>query len=1207
MNKLMGGCPDCSPAISSKRDSLRRARQSASSFSALLALAILAASANAQSKNPAGSPATAAPSENRAPVETHGATTDDIITLSPFTVDTQKDKGFMAVNAGTATKLGIDMKDMAAPYSVMTGEFIKTMGITDIRSAVFWSTGGSQVFDGQGSDPFGLTGGGTSTTSTMYSIRGVTLNAGQQRNFFLTGGFGDAYNIDRIDFGRGPNAVLFNVGANSVLGGGISTQGKRARLDKNFVTIGALVGSWDYYRGTIDVNHVLSDRLALRLNLLEQKRNGWMQDEFENRQGVSLAGTYKLTKKTEIRAEVINDRMQRATTPFPYFDRLSGWNGTTYFSGPVSDQILNGQAPTANGTLLATGRGSGGSSEGVDRISSPRYIYDPSTNMVENWIHTGITRRGDANEWVPLYLGNTVWSRNGNTAILPFGNSNSASAGNRTPGVNENGNEAAFLDMIDLPSNRFDRQIANSKFRVPDRRFSAMPDMPLYTQNLKDANIAITHSFSDDLFLEVAADYNRQYEYSSTGHLNLRFGYIDINQTKPDGTPNPNFLKAYSESNPIVNYRDMQNWGVRGNLGYVLNAGVWGHYTFNLAATMSGRVSDSRSKGLSTGFSDALPAAFNRSSTLADPRQWHAGNNLIWVRYYWDGSDRPSYFDINPTSAFNRVPTTTGSGASAVTTYATSTTPMQTRWVLTDWARREETDKALTFAFAGRYFGDKLIITPGLRWDRTTTYIRNRPTDWGFLPDNPLWDGVTLSDAYWRPDAPSDWKSYLIGSRPTIAGVNDVNRRNPAADDKRYRNDYNNPKSHYKVLNKTVGTTYHLFSWAALKLSYGESYLPGGLARFNLKGEDAGPEQGKAYEAAVTFNFFGDNLAITPRYYHNLQLNRLGFPVGAIDSLMGRRAWDDSNSSGRNPFGFTNVLGSDVFSTKNDGYELELAGNITRGWRMMANFGTAQATDRAGRFPATAAYVNGRADEFRQVLEAAGGMLDTTQKPVNAGHAVTAAPGLAVANPAITSAMIQAAGGDPNVRTGAVNDYNNIWVQYDNMLLTQNVETIGNKYMRINIYTDYTVQTGKLKGLSVGLGWQYSDQVVAGYYSAQTIANPNYNSALPVSSTNLQYIDDPNVGINTPVYAKRPAEFTMTIGYTHRLPRSWHVVGDKQFSVQLTIRNLTNRRSTFYQDDGIVNRPPGGDSSLGYRETVVNRVALYERPINFELSSTITF
>ncbi|HEU5080954.1 MAG TPA: TonB-dependent receptor plug domain-containing protein [Opitutaceae bacterium] len=1174
-----------------------------SSLLAVAAITVPAVTVHAQVKgpnDPSASPTSATSSSGK----------EDLIELSPFNVNTEKDRGFMAVNAGTATKLGVDMKDLAAPYSVMTGEFIKTMGITDIRSAVYWSTGGSQVFDGQGSDPFGLNGGGTSTTSTMYSIRGVTLNAGQQRNFFLTGGLGDTYNIERIDFGRGPNAVLFNVGANSVLGGGISTQGKRARLDRNFTTVGFIVGSWDYYRGTVDTNQVLNDRLAVRLNLMGQKKNGWMQDEFENRQGITLAGTYKITSKTELRAEVISDRTQRATVPFPYFDNLSGWNGSTVFNGPVSDQVLNGLVATANGTTLATGRGPAGSSEGVDRQSTRLYVYDPLTNTVQDWIHTGITRRGDVNEWTPIYFGDTVWSRNGNANILPIGNSNGSSAGNRTPGVNENGNVASFLDTIDLPSNRFDRQVANSKFQVPSRQFSAMPDMPLFTQNLKDANLALTHSFTDDLFLEVAGDFNTMNEYSSNSHLNLRFGYIDINQTLPNGAPNPNFLKAYSQSNATVNYRQFDNWGVRANLGWVKNLGIWGNYTFNLAAALSGRESDSRTKVLSVGLSDPLPAEFNHPAGVNDPRQWHAGNELITIRNYWDGSYHPSFFDIKPTSLFERTPTTTGSGAAATTTYTTSSTPIEPRWVLSDWARREETTRSLILAFAGRYFGDRLIVMPGVRNDRQSTYIRNRPANWGDLPDDPQWDGVTLDDNYWRPDAPTDWTSYLIGNRPTLGGANDVNRANPAANDKRYRGDYNNPKSTYNVWNKTLGITYHALSWAAVKLNYGESYLPGAVARYTLDGHDAGPEEGKAYEAAVTFNFFSGNLAITPRYYHNLQLNRLGFLPGnpnAIDSLMGRRAWNDSNSTGRNPFGFSNVLGSDTFSTKNDGTELEVAGNITRGWRLMANFGTAQATDRAGRLPNTPAYVLGRVDEYRQVLEAAGGIIDTTRKPVNGGHTIDAAPGVAIANPAITNAMIQAAGGDTNVRTGAVNDYNKIWTDYDNLLLQQKTETIGNKYMRINVYTDYTIQTGASKGLSVGLGWQYSDQVVAGYYSAQTIANPNYNPNLPVSLTNLQYVDDPSVDINTPVYAKRPSEFTLTVGYARKLPKGWGMFANKEASLQLTVHNLTNQKNTFYQDDGIANRPPGGDPNLGYRETVVNRVALYQRPINFELQASLTF
>jgi hypothetical protein len=71
----------------------------------------------------------------------------DVFVLNPFEVNVEKDDGFMATNAGTATKLGIDLKDLAAPYSVMTAEFIKAMGIIDLSEAALWTTNGAPVYD----------------------------------------------------------------------------------------------------------------------------------------------------------------------------------------------------------------------------------------------------------------------------------------------------------------------------------------------------------------------------------------------------------------------------------------------------------------------------------------------------------------------------------------------------------------------------------------------------------------------------------------------------------------------------------------------------------------------------------------------------------------------------------------------------------------------------------------------------------------------------------------------------------------------------------------------------------------------------------------------------------------------------------------------------------------------------------------------------
>ncbi|PTY04989.1 hypothetical protein DB347_20075 [Opitutaceae bacterium EW11] len=1122
---------------------------------------------------------------------------DGTITMAAFEVNTDRDKGFVATNAGSATKLGLDLKEMAAPYSVMTGQFIQTIGITDLQQAAMWATNGAPVLDGQGADLFG--GSSVSTPSSMYFTRGVILNAGQQRNFFLTGGLSDTYNVERIDFGRGPNAVFFNVGANDALGGGISTVGKRARTDRNFETLSATTGSFDYYRGTLDANRVLSDKLAVRLNLVAQTKGGWLNDQFEDKRGITFAATYKLGERTELNVEVLQDKDKRARVPIPYMDNLSGWNGKTVFDAPITLSQINGKSPLSDGSLLTEQ----GSPQGVWRQGSNDYVYDPATNTVMNWIYSGSTRRGDENPSVPVYFGDVVWTRGGNGELLPLGNAG-ASGGNLTPAANsQGGGQDAFYDMINLPSNRFDRQVANSHFVVPDKRFSAMPKTPLFEQTTTDANLRLAHQVGDSLFLEISGDVNRVKETSSASHLGFRIGYIDINKNLPNGQPNPHFLDAYSESDDTFNHRTIDNWGVRAVAGYVKDLGKWGNYTFNTSVSANGRT--------------VMYDQMTRSMGLAaDPREWHAGNQKLRLRYYWQGDTSRPWGDVSPTSVVERTASTDGN------TITTSTLSAHPRWVLQNWEKREESTTSGIFAFAARYFDNRLIVSPGLRLDHQTAYLRQKPTSWGFLPVDANWDGMTLDDRYWRPDAPSDWKtlSYTpknadgtpksstpvpaFGSRPTIGGVNDVNPADPLYAKDRFRGDYNNPRWSKNILTKTAGVTVFPVRWAAVKLNYGTAYKPADTGRFTLVGDDADPETGVAYEAAVTFSLFQDRLSFTPRYYFNRKDNRLGDPptTTPFNDLMGRRPWNDPNPSSRNSFGYTNVLGGDYFSTKNDGVEFEVAGEIVRGWRLMGNFGTAQLVDY-NRWKNTRAYILSRKNEMLEVLKAAGGAIDTTQRPTNAGHDIADAPGVAIADPNVTDAMITAAHGDTNVRYNAVQNYNNIWVQYDNINLLK--DTVGLKRMKINIYTDYTFQTGTLKGLRLGLGWQYVDQDRAGYRSGDTVANPNFDASKPVSSTNRPWMDDAAVDINTPIWTKRPSEFMASVGYTMRLHSRWRVIEGKELELQLNVHNLLNSRNTYYQDDGVALRPPDGDYTKPNRVAVPTRIAQFQDPINFELTATL--
>jgi hypothetical protein len=545
---------------------------------------------------------------------------------------------------------------------------------------------------------------------------------------------------------------------------------------------------------------------------------------------------------------------------------------------------------------------------------------------------------------------------------------------------------------------------------------------------------------------------------------------------------------------------------------------------------------------------------------------------------------------------------------------------------LNSWDDSTQKTYSGIFALAGRYFHGKLVATAGVRDDAYRNKTRSA-LRLGSLPNDPNWDGYALDDRYWRVAAPSDWNNLTYiplstydpanptagtptsktpiaaNTRPTITGSNGVNLPDPRYANVRFKDDYNNPDRSGHGLSETAGLTYHITPWVSAKASYGTNYAIRGAATYDLYGVDAKPENGFGYDGALTFSLFRDHLggiSITPRYYFNRRENRLGTPptTTPINNLMGRNDYTDGTANSRNQLGFIDVPGGDYFATLNTGYEVEVSGRITRGWRFVGSLGTAKAKDY-DRWQNTQAYVMSRKEEFRQVLERAGGKLDTTQKnPTSAS-----APGLAIADPNISDAAITAAGGSPSERSNAVADYNNIWTQYD--LIPFIADTIGTKKISWKLLTDYTIQEGRFRGLRFGVGANYVDLNIAGYRSGDTVKNPSYNSSLPISATNLPYMDDPSVDLNTPVWIKQPFEITGTLGYSMRLKSGWRVLQNKEVSFNLIFRNLMNWQHVYRQDTGLALRPPNGDLSSPYRVSVPSRISQFERPINFEFTTTL--
>ncbi len=1118
----------------------------------------------------ARTPAQVAPATPRVVAPPAAAASGAVVELSPFTVNAEKDNGFSATNAGTATKLGLDMRDIAAPYSVMTGEFLAALGIVDIQEAAMWSTNGGPVIDAQGADQFGL--------PSMYNIRGQGITSGQQRNFFTTAAPIDTYNTERIDFGRGPNAVLFNTGANSVLGGGVSSQTKRARLDRDSTTIGVTHGSWDYYRGTLDWNKRLNDRLAVRLNTLWHDRQGYMDHEFEQRKGLTLAGTYRLTKKSELRFEALHDKIERTRPTFPAFDRLSGWDGTTVFSGPIT-----------NAELAALGVN--GERQGIERTGTD-YVFIPGDGTIMNWTNMARSRRGDSTANVPLYSGGRIWSRNGNTELLSFGNW-ATQQRPATPSVTQNGDQVPFKWNALLPDDRFDRAIANSKFRVPGKTFTNMPEDPTYRSWDKSLSLGFTHQFNDRLYFEANGTYDRYHEKIFNNINGFRDTFLDLNRNLPNGQPNPRFLEVYGQGQQRILDREIDNAGARASLNYILNLDRWGSYTFNLTGAFSRLDRDRRQMVASI-------------ATDTDPRGWQG--QAISIREYWSDAVRTFAETSLPTTLFNRAAAADGNS------FTTATSTIMPRWVMNDWQDETETQRQGIFAMAGRFFRNRLVLSGGARFDDWKREVRSRPTSFGFLPGNANWDGWTLDDRYWRGTAPADWKSLtylprdasgnptstvpiLAIDRPTITGPNGVNVPNPLYANDRFRNDYNAPVRKGTGVNTTYNVMVHVTSWMSVGGSYGDSYLPRTGGGYFLDGSDAETEIGRSYDGVVRFSLFQKRalggIDISARTYFNRRENILGDPPGKsqLNALLARNDANDGTTNGRNQLGFQDMIGGDYFAQKNTGIEIELGGRITRGWRMTGSFGTGRIDDY-DRWKSSQAYFRSRSAELRAVLEAAGGRIDPALKPAGS----TSAPGLAMVNPAVTARV-------PAEQQNAVNDFNSFWVQYD--LISTLRDTIGIKRMTAKLFTDYTVQEGRFKGVRVGLGANYVDRNLAGYRSADTIANPAYNPALPVTAANRPWMDDPAVDANTPVWIDQPFEVTGTLGYTWRLRSGPRMLQGKELQFHLIIRNLMNWQKVINQDEGVALRPPGGDFSQPNRVAVPGRIGQFQRPINVELTTTL--
>lgn len=855
----------------------------------LTAIFVLAVSISAQTTTP------------RAPITTATAPAGPVLTLDPFQVKADSDRGFIATSSLAGGRMAGDLKDTPVAYTVLTREFIDALQLTDLTSMSQWSTNATDLADDNQQFNTG--------NSVRISSRGVSSNS-PQRNFFPVNYDFDSYNIERLDLARGPNAILFG---NSGVGGTTNSVTKQARTERTFSEIRASAGSWDNYRYTIDHNQPLTDKLAFRVNALFDDRKGWRDNDGQTRQGVTLAGTWKPFRNTEIRVEAERGEMDRAVVSTVFEDNLSGWNGTSTFSAPIVT------APAGTG---------------ISRQAVRKNVFTPSSgNVLTNYEGWAITQGGNQ------------------AAATPAG-------GVLVVGTTANITNESITEQLNLPANLYDLVVANSNFEIPDRTMSTYPSNKIFGVENREYTVSLTQRIGDDLFVEIAANKGSEYTNSDIG-ISRSMGkvYLDVNSKLPNGSNNPNYLEPFVEtiSFPYLQYRDKTN--LRLAVGYVRNQTKWGDFAFNLIA------------GQSTNDFDRNAFRYNLK-TNPDPRQWPSFEPVTF-RYYLNTDDgRPllmpdSWTLINPvTGITSTVP------AGRVRDYSNTSFNQVNK---TNYDYIQVSGKAKLFKQRVHLLAAARRDQYTTHQDSIVLQFDN-PTDWDgykriFKPAAPAdWNTLTYRE---RDTAGNPFGSALpADTRPRVSNLRDTRYAND-----RFRDDYAPPDAKDSVDTFSVGSVVHVTKHISVFGNYAESFQPPSVA-LKIDGTIFQPVAAQGQDYGVRFTFLDGDIVANVIRYTGEEVNRsqssTPFQQNFNSLIRANKLGDlisDLNSRGLLPLPAGYV---DSVSRQIEGWEFELTANFTKSWRLTANAAMPEA-NQSNANGESIAYFNKNKATLRLIVEDAGG------------------------------------------------------------------------------------------------------------------------------------------------------------------------------------------------------------------------------------------
>jgi len=263
-------------------------------------------------------------SAQTAPTTNPATAQGDVVELSPFVIATERETGWSANETLSATRTKQALKDVPVNIDAITADFMEDLGLftaDEVASFV------ANVYAAPPMEDKNLDGD--------FSFRGLSQSNNVSRNYFRWFIPSDTYNVERIDFGKGSNSVIFG----EVDPGGQGSVFTKRPLMRNFGTVLLQQTSEGAYRYQIDVNRKVGAKLALRFNAVRRQQKTFQDASAYKLAGETLAAVWQPFKHTSIRVEVEQGK----------FDNVRG-----FASVAVQEQSARGRGFNSAGTYFTS-------------------------------------------------------------------------------------------------------------------------------------------------------------------------------------------------------------------------------------------------------------------------------------------------------------------------------------------------------------------------------------------------------------------------------------------------------------------------------------------------------------------------------------------------------------------------------------------------------------------------------------------------------------------------------------------------------------------------------------------------------------------------------------------------------------------------------------------------------------------------------------